>query len=100
MSVEKQIEQMIGLLRDRKTNIKKMQKLSSVRLMDLTPKQANKRNADADWLGMANIKIDHELHALAVELGIAQRRTSYDEIELTDGWHRYKHRPREPFKDR
>ncbi|MNJ68155.1 hypothetical protein D3C77_643790 [compost metagenome] len=100
MSAEKQIDQMIALLRDRKSNIKKMQKLSSVSLMDLTPKQANKRNADADWLGMANIKIDHELHTLAVELGFAARRASYDEIELTDGWHRYKHKPREPFKDR
>lgn len=100
MSSEKQIDQMIALLRDRRSNIKKMQKLSGVSLMDLTPKQANKRNADADWLGMANIKIDHELHALAVELGFSARRSSYDEIELTDGWHRYKHKPREPFKDR
>jgi hypothetical protein len=79
MSAEKQIDQMIALLRDRKSNIKKMQKLSSVSLLDLTPKQANKRNADADWLGMANIRIDHELHTLAVELGFAARRTSYDE---------------------
>lgn len=100
MSDEKKIDQMIALLRDRKSNIKKLHKLSSVSLLELTPKQANKRNADADWLGMANIKLDHELHALAVELGFAERRKAYDDFELTDGWHRYKHKPREPFKDR
>ncbi|MNF06400.1 hypothetical protein D3C80_2063400 [compost metagenome] len=87
---------MVALLRNRKTNNRRMAKLSSVSLMDLTPKQANKRNADADWIGMDNIKIDHELHALAVELGFASRRPSYDEIELTDGWHRYRYKPREP----
>ena len=100
MSDEKKIDQMIALLRDRKSNIKKLQKLSSVSLLELNPKQANKRNADADWLGMANIKLDHELHALAVELGFAERRSAYDDFELTDGWHRYKHKPREPFKER
>lgn len=98
MSSEKQIDSMIALLRSRKTNNKRMAKLSSVSLMDLTPKQANKRNADADWIGMDNIKIDHELHALAVELGFAARRQGYDEIELTDGWHRYRYKPREPNK--
>jgi hypothetical protein len=100
MSTEKQIDSMIALLRKRKINNKRMEKLSSASLMDLTPKQANKRNADADWIGMDNIKIDHELHALAVELGFSDRRSIYEEIELTDGWHRYKHKPREPFKDR
>lgn len=99
MSTEKQIDAMIALLRSRKTNNKRMAKISSFSLMDLTPKQANKRNADADWIGMHNIKIDHELHALAVELGFAERKSSYDEIELTDGWHRYRYKPREPFTD-
>lgn len=100
MTTEKRIDAMITLLRTRKANIRKVQKLSGVSMMEMTPKQANKRNADADWLGMDNIKIDHELHALAVELGLAARRPSYEEIELTDGWHRYKHKPREPFADR
>lgn len=96
MQTEKQIDSMIQLLRSLKANRKKMSKLSSVSLMDLTPKQANKRNADADWLGMELIKLGHELHAFSVELGFAARRSSYDEIELTDGWHRYRYKPRQP----
>lgn len=94
--MEKQIDEMIKALRSFKANHKKLAKLSSVDLMSLTPKAANKRNADADWAGMDNIKLGHELHALAVELGFAGRRSSYDEIELTDGWHRFRYKPREP----
>lgn len=45
---------------------------------------------------MENIKRKHELHALAVELGFAERRETYEPIELTDGWHRFKYQPREP----
>lgn len=93
---EQRIDSMIALLREMKADSKRMAKLSSVSLMSLTPKAANKRNADADWIGMAQIKRSHELHALSVELGFAARRDSYDDFELTDGWHRYKHTPREP----
>ncbi|MNR06494.1 hypothetical protein D3C85_1225670 [compost metagenome] len=96
MDTIKRIDSMIAILRDMKSDRKKIDKLSSCSLLDLTPKQANKRNADADWIGMAQIKRSHELHALAVELGFAARRSSYDAIELTDGWHRYKHQPRQP----
>ena len=55
-------------------------KLSSVDLTQLTERQAQKRNADADWIGMDNIKRRHELHALSVELGFADQRDSYTEI--------------------
>jgi hypothetical protein len=96
VNTEKQIDEMIAHLRTLKQNCKKMSKLSSVGMMDMTPKQANKRNADADWLGMDRIKLTHELHALSVELGFAARRQDYGEIELTDGWHRFRYKPREP----
>jgi len=43
------------------------------------------------------IRQQHQLHALAVELGFADRRDSYDQIELRDGWHRYHFQPPEPF---
>lgn len=97
MTNEQRIDQMVALLREMKADSKRLDKISSVKLMDLTPKQANKRNADADWIGMAQIKRGHELHALSVELGFSARRASYESFELTDGWHRYKHTPREPF---
>lgn len=90
------IDSMISILREMKSDSKKMSKLSSINLTELTPRQAEKRNADASWIAMAQIRRSHELHALAVELRFAERRENYDTIELTDGWHRYNHKPREP----
>ena len=90
------IDCMIKILREMKSDAKKMQKLSSFDLAEMTPKQAQNRNADADWIGMEQIKRKHELHALAVELGFSDRRSSYDEIGLRDNWHRFKFKPREP----
>lgn len=90
------IDQMAKLLRNLKSNYKRLSKLSEADVFSMTQRQAQKRNTDADWIGMDNIKTHHELHALAVELGIAERRDSYSEIRLTDGWHEYRYTPREP----
>lgn len=90
------IDSMIKLLRSLKADIKRLKKLSSMDYRDMTPKQCQKRNADADWIGMENIRRKHELHALSVELGFAERRENYNPIELTDGWHRYAYTPRTP----
>lgn len=92
----KRIDSMINALRNMKQDIKRQQKLSEINSLDLSPKQAQKRNADADWIAMEQIKRRHELHALSVELGFAERRESYAPFELTDGWHRFDHKPREP----
>lgn len=90
------IDSMIRILRSMKQDKARLEKLSSVNLLDLTQKRVQKRNADAGWIGMENIKRQHELHALAVELGFSDRRESYAPIELTDGWQRFTHKPREP----
>lgn len=92
----KRIDAMISILRNMKQDMNRMAKISAVNCLDLTPKQAQKRNADADWIAMEQIKRRHELHALSVELGFADRRDSYKQIELTDGWHRFNYQPREP----
>lgn len=92
----KLIESMIYILRNMKSDLKKLSKIGAMSYHDMTPKQCQKRAADADWIGMDNIKRRHELHALAVELGFAERRDSYQAIELTDGWHRFNYQPREP----
>lgn len=89
------IDSMINVLKNMKQDMKRQQKLSSINSLELTPKQAQKRNADAEWIAMEQIKRRHELHALSVELGFAERRASYDPFELTDGWHRFNHKPRE-----
>lgn len=90
------IDLMIQNLRSLKADLKRLKKLSAMDYRDMTPKQCQKRNADADWIGMENIKRKHELHALSVELGLAERRDHYNPIELTDGWHRYTYTPRIP----
>lgn len=90
------IDKMIKHLRDMKADTKRQQKLSEKDFNDMTPRQCERRNADADWLGMAQIKRKHELHALAVELGFAERRDSYEQIELRTSWHRFNYKPREP----
>lgn len=92
----KRIDAALSLLKNMKRDIMRMGKLSAVNGLELTPKQAQKRNVDADWIAMEQIKRRHELHALAVELGFAERRKSYDAIELRDNWHRFKYQPREP----
>ncbi len=96
MDDEKRIDAMIALLRNMKADNKKLSKLSSFDTREMTPKRAQQRNADADWIAMENIKRRHELHALSVELGFAERRSSYATIELTDSWHRFKYTPRQP----
>lgn len=97
MTDEQRIDSMLRILKSMKADNKKLSKLSDMDYQDMTPKQCQKRNADANWIAMENIKRKHELHALAVELGFAERRASYDKFELTDGWHRYSHTPRVPF---
>lgn len=93
---EQRIDSMLRILREMKADMKRSSKISAIDYRDSTPRQCQKRKADANWIGMAQIKRRHELHALAVELGFAERREHYSTFELTDGWHRYNHTPREP----
>lgn len=90
------IEKMQVILRNMKSDIKRQDRLNSINRMELTPKQAQKCNAESAWIAMEQIKRRHELHALSVELGFAERRDDYSAIELTDGWHCFTYKPREP----
>lgn len=93
------IDRMISILRDMKKDIARQQKLSAVNSLELTPKQAQKRDADLNQISIAQIKRRHNLHSYAVEIGIADHKSNdgYDKIELTDGWHRFKSLPRKLF---
>lgn len=96
MNNPQKIDAAIALLRDMKRDLNRLAKLSAMDYRNMSPKQCQRRDTDASWIGMENIKRKHELHALAVELGFAERREHYESIELTDGWHRFKYQPREP----
>jgi hypothetical protein len=95
MTIDK-IDRLIVELRELKKGIAKMKKLSTIKYTDCTPKRVSNISAEKDWIGMDRIKRMHECHALAVEIGFADRRESYAPIDLSDGWHRYTHTPREP----
>ena len=74
------IEKMQVILRNMKSDIKRQDRLNSINRMGLTTKQAQKRNAESAWIAMEQIKRRHELHALSVELGFAERRDDYERI--------------------
>lgn len=66
---------------------------------DVSPKQAQKLNADLNWQAMAIIKLEAELHAACVDGGVADLREpeSYADRELRpSGWHRYHWSPTKP----
>jgi len=77
---------------------KKLERLREKTLQCLTPKQAEKVNADMNWLCMEIDKQKHELHCLCVEAGIAKREDDrYGEVEFNPSpYHSYKHTNREP----
>lgn len=96
------IDHMITILRSMKNDIKRQNKLKEVRSSELTSKQAQKKSIDLDWICIEQIKRRHNLHAYAVELGFADHKgnNGYNEIELTDGGHKFNFKPREPFHTR
>lgn len=98
MKTEK-LDQLIYQLREIKKLINKNKKLSDKDLSQATPRAREKNQVDMGWNAMARIKHEHEAHALAVELGLADKRDYYGDILLyPDNWHKYPYKPREPFK--
>lgn len=66
---------------------------------DLSPKQAQKANADLNWQAMAVIKAEDRLHAACVDGGAADLRSvdAYAPRELRpSGWHTYSYTPPQP----
>ncbi|MGO3799866.1 MAG: hypothetical protein ACTJHE_11480 [Vibrio casei] len=91
------IDRLISELKEIKKLKNKNMKLSNIDTIDMTPKRRDKINVDMGWNAMDRIKHEHESHALCVELGLAERREDYSEIELyPDNWHKYNYKPREP----
>lgn len=88
------INKMLDLLKTLKRNEQKR-----VKLRDQTDlAKVKKRSAQLNDLAVDDEKLKYELHALAVELGFAEKRESYDWVELDTGWHKQRYKPREPFE--
>ena len=99
MTEIERIDSIISKLKQLKSNKLKLSKLSDKDYRSMTRKAISNNNAEKDFTAMDNIKKLHEIHALAVELGFAEFRPSYEAIELNDGWHRYSYKPPEPFSN-
>ena len=95
----KDIDALIEMLRKHKSDLKCQEKLldkSYSGFRDRTPKQNDKLNCDLGWNKCAIIRNLHELHALAVNLGIAdiRQKSAFETVVLhPDNWHKYPWNP-------
>lgn len=93
------LEELISNARAQIRDLKRMEKMSAKSHTELTPKQFQKLNADMNWMGMEMDKRLRSIHAIAVDLDVADIRAEsyYNEVFYEpSGFHRYKHKPRKP----
>lgn len=77
--------------------LKRREVLSGKSYQDMTQRQLQKNSADLTWLGMDIDKLNHEMHAVAVNCGIAQPKDDYSEIDYhPSAFHHYRYKPRKP----
>ena len=88
------IEQLEKLVKEYKRELKKRDKVAERK--PETPKQYDKQEADLNHISMYLMKLDHQIHAVSVDLGFAEVREHYNEITLTTGWHEFCYQPPKP----
>ena len=77
--------------------IKRRNALSGKSYEDMTPKQAQKNGADLTWLGMDIDRLKREMHAGAVNIGIAEPREDYSDVDYhPSAFHHYRYKQRLP----
>lgn len=77
--------------------IKRRDALSGKSYADMTQKQVQKNCADLTWLGMDIDKLKREMHAVAVDIGIAEPREDYHDIDYhPSAFHHYRYKQRLP----
>ena len=95
------IEQLEKLVKEYKRELKKRDKVADRK--PETPKQHENQNVDLNYISMFLIKLDHQIHALCVDLGFAEVREHYNEIKLkSTGWQEFCYQPPVPerFKEK
>lgn len=90
------IDDLIKTLREIKRTEAKMAKLREVDFESVTRKRWENVRGDLAEAAMYREKLTHKAHALAVDLGIAEPRYSYDKITMGDGWRQYEYQPPVP----
>lgn len=90
------IDDLIKTLREMKRSEMKSEKLRGIRHDEVSRKRWQAVKADLDYEAMHRERLMHQAHALAVDLGIAEPRDSYDKITMGDGWRQYEYQPPVP----
>lgn len=89
---------MMRLVTEKKRFIKLSNKRRDMSFDNNTEKQIQNAEANLNWCAMDYDKLFREVHAVAVDCGIADPRDSYSEIDYhPSSWHTYKHQPRIPL---
>ena len=89
---------MMRLVASKKKFVKLSEKRASMSYMDNTRKAIENADANLNWHAMDYDKLFREVHAAAVDCGIADPRDDYSEIEYNPGpFQRYSYQPRVPL---
>lgn len=93
------VERLFNAVKNLRDERRKMQKLSDKGLHAEGPKASQKANVDLNWQAFHVNKIEHAVHAAAVDCGFADLRSpehyrSYS-VKLT-GFHEYEVNPDKP----
>lgn len=94
------IENLHKLITSYRRDRKRFVKLSEKSMRDdLTRNQSQKNNADMNWAAMELDKLEHQIHALCVDAGLADVRSNdaYGPITYQpSGFHLYVYNPPKP----
>jgi len=93
-----ELKKLVSLLVSSKKKFSKLsERRSEMSHQNNTPKAIGNAEANLNWHAMEYDKLFREVHAVAVNCGIAAPRDDYSEIEYNPShFHRYQHKPRVP----
>ncbi|UNK39344.1 hypothetical protein MNR02_06465 [Shinella sp. H4-D48] len=93
------VERLFNAVKNLRDERRKMQKLSDKALHAEGPKASQKANVDLNWQAFHVNKIEHAVHAAAVDCGFADLRSAEHyrpySVKLT-GFHEYEVNPDKP----
>lgn len=93
------VERLFGFVKQLRDERRKMQKLSDRALHAEGPKASQRANVDLNWQAFHVNKIEHSVHAAAVDCGLADARDPEHyrpySVKLT-GFHEYEVVPAKP----
>lgn len=94
-----ELKKMVGdLVKSKKRFIQLSKKRSDMCISTHTERSIDNASATLNWHAMDYDKLFRDVHACAVDCGIASPRESYDYVEYTpSAFQNYRHKPRIPL---